>query len=671
MEPTDETPRRRREDDPNAPKRSIDSSIGRRASDLERAIAATALASAMDAIVASDHLGKIIVFNPAAERLFGYTPNEAIGKNFSDILMAADIQPIHEEAMRRHLAGEPSSIIGRRIESTAINKDGDAFPVEIALTRDDSWATPIFTAVIRDVRERRGFESALQQARDEAWAASDAKSEFIAVLSHELRTPLSSIVTSTALLEAHGLDEESMELLRVQRDAGEALLALTENILDVARIEAGYEKLDREPFDPKAAARQAMRIVASRAQASSVTLSEEFDESLPQLVVGDLRRWRQVLLNLLTNALKFTQHGSVSVALEWAQLSSTSILLRTIVTDTGMGMDEDALDRVFQRFQQADDTVRASFGGSGLGLHIVRRMVDVMGGTLSAGSTPGVGSTFAFSVPVSVDLRSSLRDDGTRLITSNLRVLLVEDHDVNRRLITKQLQSQGHDVIGVESASEALSTIWLHRFDIVLMDVGLPDADGFAATRLILEAAANRGSTPPPVVALTAGDAFEVREAARAAGMSGFLTKPLRLADWQYVVEDIMTGSTQPVRVAAPPQLPDELDLAVLAELSSTVGWKTVLEATLMFVDELPTRVTAIKTALAAGSAATVASSAHELKGVAGTLGAARLADVCRLIESRARDGELPDPRILDQLDHVSAGSAQQLLDYVRAQTSM
>jgi len=198
----------------------------------------------MDAIIAADDAGNILLFNPAAEALFGYELEEVKGKQFSELIMPAEVRPIHETAMRRHLESGEQSIAGRRIESVAMNKQGETFPVELAVARDDSWATPVFTAVIRDVRIRRGLEQSLREARERAWAASAAKSEFIAVLSHELRTPLASIVTSTHLLQTEGLSAEATSLVEIQRDAGEALLALTANILDASRLEAGGQAFE-------------------------------------------------------------------------------------------------------------------------------------------------------------------------------------------------------------------------------------------------------------------------------------------------------------------------------------------------------------------------------------------------------------------------------------------
>ncbi len=619
----------------------------------------------MDAIIAADHDGSILVFNPAAERLFGYTASEAIGRQVADLIMPPDIGRAHLTAINRHLSTGEVRIIGRRVESTACNKAGESFPVEIALSRDDSWATPIFTAVIRDIRERRGFEMALHEAREEAWAASHAKSEFIAILSHELRTPLSSIVTSAALLEAHGLDEEALELVRVQRDAGEALMSLTSNILDVSRIEEGYQKIDSVVFDPRATVLQALRIVSSRAQAAGVALVEAAEGEIPNLVVGDLNRWRQALLNLLTNALKFTQHGSVTVTLESADLSETSVIIRAVVTDTGIGMTQESLGRVFEPFEQADASVRSNFGGTGLGLHIVRRLVEIMGGTLSAGSTPGVGSSFAFSIPFSTDIESALNDAvGPR--QEVLRILLVEDHEVNRRLVTKQLEAQGHHVIAVGTAADALQTIWLHLFDIVLMDVGLPDADGFVTTRKIIEQAAGRGWDAPPIVALTAGDAPEVRSAALAAGMTGFLTKPLRLAEWQSVVDKLQRARRDGGMVEASDASHAELAIEVLDELADSVGWDSVVEAAQMFADEMPHRVAAIATAVQDGVAPRVADESHALKGVAATLGASRLAAQCRNIEIAARQGQLPDAPALTQLNFSGFDAADRVVHYAR-----
>jgi PAS domain S-box-containing protein len=629
----------------------------------------------MDAIIAADDTGKVLVFNPAAERLFGYKADEILGQEFSALLLPSDVRSAHSASMRRHLEKAETGNFARRIEATAMTKAGVTFPVEVSLARDNSWAQPVFTAVIRDIRVKRGLELALQQARDEAWAASDAKSEFIAVLSHELRTPLSSIVSSTGLLEAQGLSADAHELVRIQRDAGEALLALTSNILDVSRLEAGAESLDRDAFDPIETARQAMRILQSRADAAGVRLILESDDSVPGAVIGDLRRWRQVLLNLITNALKFTNRGSVTVTLDGTAVSSTSCLLRASVTDTGIGMSEESLGRIFHPYEQATTDTKAKYGGTGLGLHIVRQLVEAMGGTMSVGSTAGVGSTFAFAIPMSLDLAEGLIDSGSTVVKP-LLVLLVEDHDVNRRLVQKQLEALGHSVVAVGSSAETLTTVWLQPFDVVLMDVGLPDGDGFSTTRAIVEQASTLGRNAPPVVALTAGDASEVRDAARAAGMTAFLTKPLQVVHLQRVFEELSESGgptdsgasfgTSEMSVAATQQV-SLAGRAQLDDLAAGVGWKAVLQAADLFAGEMPRRLAVIADAAAAGDRTAVAEGSHALRGVASTMGASELASLCRTVEQGARSGTLPDVEAVARLNSLGDAAAIDVLDYVKA----
>lgn len=619
----------------------------------------------MDAIIASDEQGNILLFNPAAEALFGYTSDEVKGRPFAELIIPTDVRPVHQAAMQRQVeaVGE-QAISGRRIESVAMNKQGEVFPVELAVARDDSWATPVFTAVIRDVRLRRALEQSLREAREKAWAASAAKSEFIAVLSHELRTPLASIVSTTHLLEEEGLTPEADSLVEIQRDAAAALLSLTSNILDASRLESGADAFDREPFEPVQAARQALRIVTSKARERGVALVEDFGPEVPEVLVGDVGRWRQLIINLLTNALKFTESGSVTLTLSAQDIDAGTCLLRTVVTDTGIGMSEEAMSRIFNPYEQADAEIRGTYGGTGLGLHIVRQLVDAMGGTLSVGSAEGVGSSFAFSIPFarsdSADGSATTTDVGSR------HILLVEDHDVNRRLVQRQIEGLGHTVQTAGSVAETLQALDSAVFDVVLMDVGLPDGDGFEATRALRERLSASQRREPLVVALTAGDSADVRDAALSAGMDGFLTKPLHLADLQQLLAGVEANAT----ADAPSSEGMALDVDRLEDLAFGVGWDAVLEAANLYAAEMERRLSDIEDATTQADAIAASKAAHSLKGVAATLGAVAVADQCRTIEEAGKAGELPTSDQLSLLRTSALQSALDVIDYATAKQS-
>ncbi|MEN9383002.1 MAG: hypothetical protein RL323_145 [Pseudomonadota bacterium] len=425
------------------------------------------------------------------------------------------------------------------------------------------------TAAVRHAREllaelqakTRDLEAqavALRQAREESETANKAKSAFLATMSHEIRTPMNGVIGMADLLRHTKLTEQQADYLGVIRSSGQSLMVIINDILDYSKIESGKMELECRSFDLRAAIKACVDLLMPRAQEKGLSLTATVADNVPQWVEGDEVRFKQVVMNLLSNALKFTLRGEVNV---WAGNKSAPDGTATLVfqvRDTGIGMDTQQLEKLFLPFSQVDSSVARKFGGTGLGLAISRRLVQAMGGDLRVQSTAGLGSTFQFTWPaqeVPPPLASADTDFhhiegagkglGKNSETAGaapeaervLSVLLVEDNLVNQKVATAMLQRLGHTVEVANHGREALDRMAEQRFDLVLMDVQMPIMDGLEATREAVRLWPD--VKRPPIIGLSANAMTEDREAGRQAGMDGYLSKPFTGKDLKSMIFDL------------------------------------------------------------------------------------------------------------------------------------
>jgi signal transduction histidine kinase len=365
----------------------------------------------------------------------------------------------------------------------------------------------------------RRREILLRSSRLKAEAASEAKSTFLATMSHEIRTPLGGILGLTQLLQEEPLSSQQAEMVRLLDRSAQSLLAQVDQILDISRIEAGRLELEAIAFSPAAVASEVVALNLAAADQAGLALTMETAAGLPLWLRGDPLRFRQIVQNLVGNALKFTHNGQVQVRLEAADGG-----LRLTVEDTGIGIDPAIVARLLEPFEQADEGTARRFGGSGLGLSIVSRLAVAMDGTLEIDSTPGEGSRFAVTMRLPEAEPPDTGAHGTPPLTPlQLRVLLVDDNAINRTVFSKLLQRLGCTVSIAEDGPRAVAATASSAPELILMDIDMPGMDGIEATRLILSA------QHIPIIALTASATAEVRAAAQAAGTVDFLTRPLTL----------------------------------------------------------------------------------------------------------------------------------------------
>ncbi len=479
--------------------------------------------------------GRIVDVNRAAETQSGYSREELLR------LRVSDIDILHDpDAFRERVGGILAEGWGV-IETRHRTKSDRIIDVEVSTLPDADQRTMI--AFLRDITSRKQAERAIQSLNEELAGkvvelerANAAKSQFLAHMSHEIRTPMNGVLGMAQLLAQEPLSPGQAVMVRHIGEAGESLLRIIDDILDFSKIEAGELRVEQQAFQPAATLRQVENLLRPAARLKGLDLTVAAAE-LPGRLIGDAMRLEQILLNLLGNAIKFTEHGGVTLTVTPVTSGAGPVRLRFAVRDTGIGIEPDALSRLFQPFSQGDSSITRRFGGTGLGLVISRRLVELMGGTLGAESTPGQGSTFWCEIPFArvnpATGVSPVRATPTPAATAEprlagLRVLLVDDNRINLLVGQKALEHEGAHVGTARDGQQALERLRAtpDGFDIVLMDIQMPVMDGLTATREIRRNPALAGL---PVIALSAGVLPEERQAALAAGLNDFLPKPINI----------------------------------------------------------------------------------------------------------------------------------------------
>ncbi len=633
-----------------------------------------------EAMLLTDRNGDILKVNTAFAGMVGTSISSVEGSNVADLFSTGQ-----RESLRQcHQACFESSSRQQRFEQKIHFAQGRSGVFEISVAKVEvPGAAPQMLCIFRDVTEQRRHSGELAEAKEAAEAAnrdlmaanrnleetgrlaremadraealSAAKSDFLANMTHEFRTPLNGILGMTGLALETNLEGEQQEYLELVKSSAEALLSLVNDVLDFSKYEVGKLCLDCVKFSLRDVMREVLRPLALRATASGVTFETVVEDRVPDRLVGDPLRISQILRNLAGNAVKFTSKGTISVKVRAESVEADKMTLCFSVADTGIGVPPEKQRVIFEPFTQADSSTTRQYGGTGLGLSISQGLVELMGGRIWLESQVGQGSTFHFTLQLELAepaLGGELESPASMAsVRRNLRILVAEDNTVNQRLAVRLLEREGHSVTIAPSGQDAVdmmkhSQLEQARFDLVLMDVQMPGLDGLQATSRIreFEQGSNRHV---PIIAMTAQASEADRLRCLKSGMDAYLSKPVQVQELMKLIESVVPGGNCMNTPHSSAEVSVERQLHQLDEslALSRVGGDTELlkEVVELFLEDYPSTVEKIKSAVASRDAAALEHSAHSLKGSVSTFGAGRAFEAAFALEKQGRSGDLSD----------------------------
>ena len=590
-----------------------------------------------------------VFYSDSYATMLGYEPSD-LEPHLSawERLVHPEDKKSTRDALHAHLQGARDRFV---VEQRMAHRDGTwRWTVcRGRVAQSDDQGRPIrLVGTLQDITARKQSEAALRSAKEAAEAGTRAKSEFLAMMSHEIRTPLNGVIGMTGLMLGTPLDREQRDYIEIIRSSGETLLGVINEVLDFSKIEAGKMEIERLDFDIRATVREAVELVADAAHRKGLRLHSSIDPDVPAALSGDPGRVRQMLLNYLSNAIKFTASGQIRVQVSLLDSAAGGSLLRCAVIDTGIGISAEEQKRLFTPFSQADTSTTRRFGGTGLGLAICQRLAALMGGDVGVESAPGNGSTFWFTTrwePGAADhpQEESAPAQFPAFAPMTRRVLVAEDNLTNQKVARLLLERLGCHVDTVANGREAVDAVLRASYDLVLMDCQMPEMDGYRATREIRKIESSTGRSTP-IIALTANAQTGNREQCTAAGMDDYLSKPIRAEALAAAVGKWLAQST---REPQPPPAPapefDQVSLRFQELTQAGLDQQDLRDLVECFVNDTPEMLRQLGAAVAHRQLDTAAKTAHQMRGSLGNLGLNTLANRILAFEDHCRKGEVGD----------------------------
>ena len=618
----------------------------------ERSFLESITANLGKGVMVLDHQERCTFLNPEAERLLGWTLAQLKGQPLHGKVYFCASQPEGEDAPACPAclcyALQECVSFDMQDDLVLVHKERGPFPAAMTVS-------PLFedgvlrgcVAVFHDITQHKRHEAELRQAKEQAEQASQARSSFLANMSHEIRTPLNAILGFTEALLDTPLNPQQQRQLTTVRQSGRTLLGLLNDILDTAKLEKGALQLEVRDFSLRQLCQQLLDMLSLEADKKALSLYLDYPPEEPEFFQGDALRIHQVLLNLLSNAIKFTAIGSVTLHVR----QGPEQWLHVQVQDTGIGMTAEQLSRVFTPFAQADASTTRRFGGTGLGTTIARQLVELMHGRLQVSSIPNQGTCFTVCLPLPPGQPVAATPMLASVALPPLRILAVDDVPENLELLQLVLARDGHQVTLASGGQAALALLKAQAFDVVLLDLHMPDIDGFAVTTQWRAWQAQQGQAPTPVIALSASVLLQDRQQAFDVGMNGFAQKPLSVPCLQAEIARVLhldapaapllplpplapAAATAPAASAPPAAVCDEA--AALALWGSRAQWQGALQRSMA---QFPAVLAQLQALHAAAQMADVAALAHRWRGVAGNLQLPALAQALHAVESSAHQG--------------------------------
>ena len=620
------------------------------------------------------------------EEFIGLTPSD-ISPEFQDDGRRSDEKSI--EVMNALCQGR-----SQRFDWRCIRRDGSDFYVDVSLTPIKIGGSTFYYCGWRDISGRKQLMESLAETKQAAEAANQAKGAFLANMSHEIRTPLNSILGMAQLLQMQDLDGQVKRKIQTIAQAAHHLLSIVNDILDISKIEAGKLRLEMSDFRLREKIEGVINLFADKADASNVELTFEIDPGLPDILRGDRMRIRQILFNLVGNALKFTEKGKVTVRVLRMSPGDENFFIRFEVQDTGIGISAENLPRLFNFFEQADNQSTRNYGGTGLGLAICKRLVEQMGGSIGVDSELGIGSTFWYMIPLSIGSQASFRQGDTLPMEGlaqslaqgygDARVLLVEDNVMNQEIAIELLQNVGMAVDVASNGVEAINRVEAQTYDLILMDIQMPKMDGLEATRIIRKMP-DRADIP--ILALTANAFAEDVDVFLKSGMNGHVAKPIIVKELYETMLYWLDGKMPPPKEIGsmalqviPPSTKVQEDLmtrlAAVPGLDTQMGLVSLdgkqasyIRLLRKFAERQPVEMANFQQALVDGDWITAKRIAHTLKGLAGTMGAVSLqANAQRLNDAFIENIGFEE---INRLSKVAIAEYSALADAILAELSV